>query len=975
MLLIIFIVFLWLVFLQDRQNKIIFDLEETKKELKKEIDYYKTLIESIEYKLKHRPEKSTTESVPEINIEKHTSTNDISQYIESKTGEEIQQKLKKQIEVQQKIETNNTTVQSSFNDIQSPQSEAINNEVPTNQEDIKGSIEQQQIKDLQQSDKEHLAQQKPKEPISFVQLFSWIGGFILLLGVIFLIKYALEKELISATLRVAIGTIAGIALWTTGALLRKPNVKTTSDTLCACGLCTCYSVWFAAYYFYQMTSPTVTFILLSIIALASFATAVWKNAQYIGVLAQIIGFLTPFLFHTETPQIWFLLAYIGIINVAAVAAAIKRNWQNQLFTGLAFTFLCFLSVIKNSNLLQLAIFPAFLSIFYTVVYIYKDQKWLMKAVFAFTTIALIILGFHNFIFSLESSLEKLPYLITYAGFFAILFALLAFWKNDNETFICSIFFTLLGFVLIATTQSLIAIFIYIIFISLFFGVISIKNQNIYWQIASMFLTGIGFIALYFCQPNAILDTTHLPYLAGFATFFTLFFGIIAFIKKSDLLLSNTIILAFLCFGFIVPFKNQWYLIGLNTLFTLFFGTLSGIREKLYPQLTSIIFTAICVTLTSLIGIEKLHSILAFALIYQILYIFFSIKQKNGVIYSVNTLSLIIPLCIMTNQAIDDKRGEEIFIWLVIWNILIACIPFVWQKTFEKSKETWVSVSVFNLLVGSLIIAIFYDDIKYRQTSGYIPFLLFAFFAIYDYLIIKWSKLDEGIQKLRITTLITVPIAFLTMSIALNFTNEWKTIAYALEGFSLILLWHKLPINLLQNFGTILMWIVGIRLLLNPFIITYHKENNLFFNWYLYTYLPCSAAMFASAYFWRKDSQKKYPTILNSLGGILLFALVNIEIANYFSNGESLNFNFCGKVSEAATYTIAWAICGAVCMFLANKKLDKLLKVGIGLISLSVIKLFLFDIWQLTSLLRIIVLIGVAVIMLAISFIYQIKKKQ
>lgn len=169
----------------------------------------------------------------------------------------------------------------------------------------------------------------PKEPVSFVQLFSWLGGFILLLGVIFGIKYALENDLVSPAMRIVIGSLIGIGLWVGGALLRKPNVKTTSDTLCACGLCTLYSVWFSAYYFYHMTSPTVTFVLLSLVAIASFATAVWKDAQYIGVLAQIIGFLTPALFPSEEPKVWFLLTYVGIINVAAVAAALKRNWTNQ----------------------------------------------------------------------------------------------------------------------------------------------------------------------------------------------------------------------------------------------------------------------------------------------------------------------------------------------------------------------------------------------------------------------------------------------------------------------------------------------------------------------------------------------------------------------------------------------------------------------------------------------------------------------
>jgi uncharacterized membrane protein len=133
-------------------------------------------------------------------------------------------------------------------------------------------------------------------------------------------------------------------------------------------------------------------------------------------------------------------------------------------------------------------------------------------------------------------------------------------------------------------------------------------------------------------------------------------------------------------------------------------------------------------------------------------------------------------------------------------------------------------------------------------------------------------------------------------------------------------------------------------------------------------------MFSSALCWRKDSSKYFPTALNTVGGILLFALVNIEIANYFSNGVGLHFHFSGTIGEAAAYTIAWAICGAICMLCNYKNIPELQRIGIGLISLSVLKLFIADIWQLSSGLRIAVLFAVAIIMLAISFIYQQFKK-
>ena len=68
-------------------------------------------------------------------------------------------------------------------------------------------------------------------------------------------------------------------------------------------------------------------------------------------------------------------------------------------------------------------------------------------------------------------------------------------------------------------------------------------------------------------------------------------------------------------------------------------------------------------------------------------------------------------------------------------------------------------------------------------------------------------------------------------------------------------------------------------------------------------------------------------------------------------------------------------CNNHCPFCVNKKDSWLLQTGIGLITLSVLKLFISDIWLLSSGLRILVLIGVSIIMLVVSFIYQQFKKK
>lgn len=45
-----------------------------------------------------------------------------------------------------------------------------------------------------------------------VKLFAWLGGFVLFLGVVFLVKYSFENNLITPAMRVLIGAVIGFAL-------------------------------------------------------------------------------------------------------------------------------------------------------------------------------------------------------------------------------------------------------------------------------------------------------------------------------------------------------------------------------------------------------------------------------------------------------------------------------------------------------------------------------------------------------------------------------------------------------------------------------------------------------------------------------------------------------------------------------------------------------------------------------------------
>src|SRR5205814_2736347 len=69
-----------------------------------------------------------------------------------------------------------------------------------------------------------------------VKLFAWIGGFVLFLGIVFLVKYSFENNLITPAMRVVIGTAVGIALIVIGWLTASNRFRVSGQSLFATGV-------------------------------------------------------------------------------------------------------------------------------------------------------------------------------------------------------------------------------------------------------------------------------------------------------------------------------------------------------------------------------------------------------------------------------------------------------------------------------------------------------------------------------------------------------------------------------------------------------------------------------------------------------------------------------------------------------------------------------------------------------------------
>ena len=222
----------------------------------------------------------------------------------------------------------------------------------------------------------------------------------------------------------------------------------------------------------------------------------------------------------------------------------------------------------------------------------------------------------------------------------------------------------------------------------------------------------------------------------------------------------------------------------------------------------------------------------------------------------------------------------------------------------------------------------------------------------------------------------VALFFITLIFPIQFERQWITMGSALEGAALLSVVPPGAENGLRLVGAGLLVAVFVRLALNRAALQYHQRSETpIFNWYRRLRpgdgVPvCRAWLLAPPRHQILDVNA--PPILTSLGTVLAFLLVNIEIADYFSQpGSTLTFQFSGDFARDMTYSIAWAVFALVLLVVGISRRARAPRyAGLGLLGVTILKLFFHDLASLDQLYRIGAFVAVAVIAMLGSFAYQ-----
>lgn len=323
------------------------------------------------------------------------------------------------------------------------------------------------------------------------------------------------------------------------------------------------------------------------------------------------------------------------------------------------------------------------------------------------------------------------------------------------------------------------------------------------------------------------------------------------------------------------------------------------------------------------------------------------------------------------------------VWYAGFSVAFTLFPFVCHVQVAERRLPWATAALALPLHFHVIYQLCKANLPAFDYLGLVPAVCaLPAFAGLVWLLKNLPADNEGRNTL-LALFGGVGLFFITLIFPIQFEKQWLTVAWALEGVALLWLFHRVPHPGLPQVGVVLLCVAFARLALNPEVFGYHARSDTpLLNWYLYTYGIVTGCLFAGARLLAppRNVVRDFNVLplLYSLGTVLAFILVNIEIADYFSEGTRTTFQLTGgglsrekQLGRDMTYSLAWAAFAFGLLVIGFKRrISAARRAGMALLGVTLLKLFFHDLWHLGGLYRIASLIGMAVVLILVSMFYQ-----
>ena len=836
---------------------------------------------------------------------------------------------------------------------------------------------------------------------------AWLGGITIVIASVFFAKWTIDQGLITPQLRIAALVAAGVAAIAWAELSLRRGYTTTANAVSGAGIAVLYVAFFAGHALYHLFPLPLTFGLMSVVTVLAGALAIRYDAYFTAILGLLGGFATPLALSTGVDRPVSLFSYILLLNVGLLAIALHKGWHGLVLMAVGGTFLIEVGwfgrfMAPEKMLIGLVAFLVFGLLYLLLPLLSRDaadsgpllQAGALGGAVPFL-FAVLLAGnrqyagewplLFGYLGLLDAALiavallrGRVPLLIGGALATAVTLPLWAAQGLTRD----ALWGPTLGAIALATLLNLprrvgsriaprtLEASSGLIEAS---GLVALVGLGLY----ALVLVARGpaeppwvFLALLVVLLGLLIERTRDARLPGAMAAGGL--GLAALVQlwffrhpAGEMLLRNlavglllTIALSLLAAvrarAPVNADEDETAVVGANLVYLVgLFGCLGTADRGADPWP---LFAALAVTMVLLVASAVrrdwtllLPPGLGASALYALLW------QENY--FHPSDLAVVLPI-------------------YAAYFLAFLAVPFL-QERWRDRPMPWLT----SALAGPAYFLPLYRAVVAgwgKAWIGLLPVVMAA--AVLAALIgvarrFRAAPADAEGPNLRLRYLAlfaAVALGFVTLAIPLQLDRQWITIGWALEAAALWWLFTRLPHPGLRLFGAALFAAVGARLLLNPEVLRYQERGGPIINWLLYTYgVPALACFAGAAFLKRARDRTPLGPAAGFLGLLLLFALINLEIVDFFSTGPYVEFTMERRLGRDLTMSVAWGIYAMALLVIGLvRRAPGLRMISLGFLLLTVAKVFLYDLSNLTGLYRILSFLGLGVSLILVSLLYQ-----
>jgi uncharacterized membrane protein len=851
----------------------------------------------------------------------------------------------------------------------------------------------------------------PAKPIDWeslvgVRLFSWIAGVALLVAAVSFLRWSIENGWLGPAVRAAIGALTGVGLLVGAETGRARRYAVTAQSLAAAGVAILFSTVFAAHALWALIPALVAFPLLVLVAAVAMAYSVRRSSLTMALLGLAGGFATPILLSTGQDRPIGLFSYLLLLNAGLAWVAYKRRWPVLGAVALGLTAVYqvgwVLRFLGESNLLigvvVFLVFPAFG--FISLLLSRRDSPpgdaLARVARWTATLGAVPSVIFLAHAASSTGLAARWPLLLAFAVVLCAGLLVVAALQGPAWLHLLGTGAAVAAFCLLAHGGALPADawpLILLPVLALAAVVLGGRPLLARWgrrlgdeaRLAGFAVPVLVAVVLWRIAPRWGIGTGDLLLAAAALLLLTASTAALAVRDRLGPLLVAAGAAALVA-GLGLDLGNHvspWsglataLLLGAIGLAALLVAEREAPSQPIDPWLSA--GAASLLVAGQLIpAVTGGEAPLAGALPVQLLLLtgLLLVAARTGR-HAISLVAVATAAVVVASATFGHSYPAAEALALAV-TLAAAQLFAPWLQLRRGAASRlllWAPVAAS--AVGLLFVRQALHAMHLAVWVGPAALLLAVALVPHLRLLLR-APGGLGAERSRIVVVAGGILGLVTAAIPLQLEKEWITVGWALLIPALAALHRRVPHRGLLAWMAGLAAAVAVRLALNEAVLHYHVRSGVpVWNFWLYAYgVPALALLLAARQLTGDDDRlvpglPRLAPIFSGLGTVLLFILLNIEIADALSTERYVQLRLHGSLAHDLALTIGWA-CFAVGLLVAGIVVGS--KPGrvaaIGLLAITVVKGFLFDLGQLQGLYRVGSFVGLAICLALVAVVLQ-----